>query len=231
MSHFYFMFGLNMILNTCLCNKPFITFETFNIFGIIFLLVYLIGSLFTMFDDPDQTKQLQPCRTESHCPNTDWVSVWSKVRLPSLDSDATFFAWKLVHGLLPYKGRVGEILPNTPSNCRHTCPGNPIADLTNVFFTCKMTKEVGSWLLQCVLMFDPLATPSHILQLEVDGLIWIIIQSLFYSWKKRISPKKSNRHNCLPTLKAEADNLSRSRHQNTALSAIDIIENTCTTQA
>ena len=95
-------------------------------------------------------------------------------------------------------------------------------------FTCKMTEEVGFWLLQCVLMFDPLTTPGRILRLEIDcndGLLWVIIQSLFFSWKKRIAMKKSSLQNCLPILKAEADILSRTCHHNTAISAIDIIEN------
>ena len=194
---------------------------------------FLLEREVTMIEDDNQLKQLRPCKTESLSPNTDWCSVWSTVRLPSLDSDATSFAWKLVHGLLPCEGRVGEVIPNTPSNCRHNCPGNPVGDLPHVFFTCKMTEEVGAWLSHCVLKFDPLASPSHILRLEVvgnEGLLWIIIQTLFYLWNKRTSLKKSNLQNCLSSLKAEVEILARTRHQLTALSALDIIENNCATQ-
>ena len=91
-----------------------------------------------------------------------------------------------------------------------------------------MTEEVGSWLLQCVLLFDPLATIGHILRLEIDcneGLLWIIIQSLFLLWKRRNAQKKASLQNCIPILKAEAEILTRTRHHNTAISAMDIIEN------
>ena len=90
------------------------------------------------------------------------------------------------------------------------------------------------WLLHSVIMFDPHATPSRILRLEVDGndgLSWVIIQSLFFSWKKRSASKKSKLQDCLSSLKFEANILSRSRHQNAALSAIYIIENNYTTQS
>ena len=181
-----------------------------------------------MDDDPDQPRQLRACQAELSSPDTDWVSVWARVRLPSLASQATSFAWQLVHGLLPTEGRVGEVLQHSTSTCRHACPGDPVADLQHVFFSCRMTEEVGTWLLTTVKGYNPTATPDTILRLEVgseDCLAWMVVMTLFYCWKKRTANKLSKLQDCLATLTAEATGLTVTRFSNLGFLCLDMMKN------
>ena len=169
--------------------------------------------------EPDQPPQLRPCRAEVASPTTDWGEVWARVRLAALSSDATSFAWRLVHGLLPSEGRLAEILPNNSPACRHSCAGDPAADLEHIFFFCRLTSEVGAWLLNLVRQYDPLLTPTQILRLEIeggDGLVWVVINTMYFCWKRRSDRKKANLVECLANLTADLNILADTRYQGIA---------------
>ena len=104
-----------------------------------------------------------PSRAESAHPDTDWPAVWRKVRLPCLGSEESSHVFRLLHDLLPSEGRLSQVLPGTPPTCKHGCPGSPVADTTDCFLMCRLTSEVGQWLLRLVSIFDTRTTSDKLL--------------------------------------------------------------------
>ena len=189
---------------------------------------YLLERDVTMIFHDDLPPTLKACRTELVSPDTDWLSVWPRVRISCLRSEIMSFIWKLVHGLLPCEGRLGEILPNMSRICRHSCEGDPVADFVNLFFTCKMSGEVGQWLLKCVRQSNPTSTPANILRLDVisggEALVWVIANTLFSIWNtKVVSYKVSRLFDTRATLAADLEIMKDTRYSNLATAALSII--------
>ena len=156
-------------------------------------------------DTLDVDRQLKPCKAEMMSPDTDWPSVWARVRLSSLTSEASSLAWQLVHRLLPSEERLSTILPSTSPTCQISCPGDCIADLQHCFFFCQKVTNTGSWMLNLVLQVDPPARADRISKLEVAGseaLIWIVVQTLNFIWRKRSNGKTAGLEECQAMLLA-----------------------------
>ena len=64
-----------------------------------------------------------------------------------------------------------------------------MANQVHCFFNCLLTYELGQWLLKTVRTFGP-ATESDVLRLNVQNnhaLVWLIGETLYYCWTKRVS--------------------------------------------
>ena len=117
---------------------------------------FLVEKEVTMLPINNEPPQLRPCKVELANPDLNWTDVWSKVRLPYLSSEVKTFTWKLLHKLLPSKGRLHEVNPALPPDCRF-CPA-AIANLEHIMFQCSKTRSVGTFVLSTALKCDPHAS-------------------------------------------------------------------------
>ena len=99
---------------------------------------------------------------------SDWMTTWRNVRLPSFDSKLSSFAFKLVHNLLPCESRLADILPHSSPICKFSCPSEPPANYSHIFFSCINFSEVGDWILKFVRNEDNKAIDDNLLRLEVN---------------------------------------------------------------
>ena len=136
--------------------------------------------------------------------------------------------WRLVHDLQPVEARLAKILPNNSPSCKYDCP-DPTADRAHCYLACRLTSEVGQWLLSLIHRFDPTTTPVKLLRLEFEagesseGLVWIAVNTLMYSWMRRVAGKPARLTDCLASLTAEAQLLSDTRHRGTALVVLNLL--------
>ena len=68
----------------------------------------------TMIDPVNQAQTLRQCRVELASPETDWDTVWRRVRTRELTSEVSSHMWKSVQRLLPCEKDIAAILPNSP---------------------------------------------------------------------------------------------------------------------
>ena len=144
-----------------------------------------------------------PTKIELTFPEINWPTIWSSLRVPSLNDAAKSFAFKLLNKLLPCERRLSSILRNSSPSCRFRCLGNPDADLSHTFFDCQQSRDVGSWLIELVKKYDENATVEMILRLEVitsDAIAWVIIQTLAFIWERRSNNKKADLEECIASL-------------------------------
>ena len=145
---------------------------------------FLVEREVTMLPINNEPPQLRPCRVELANPDTNWTDVWSKVRLPYLSSEVKSFAWKLLHNLLPSKGRLHEVNPTQSPNCRF-CPPTTIANLEHIIFQCCKTQSAGNFVFSTAQNCDPLASQNSILRLNITSdpcSLWIIMSALHLIW-------------------------------------------------
>lgn len=176
----------------------------------------------------DQPNMLRPCRVEERNPYSDWSAIWTRVRLPSLTSEACSMAWRLVHQLLPCESRLSEIMPNISPTCKFSCEGEPTADLVHCFFACKLSAEAGDWIMYLVLQYDPFATREKLLRLEVEGneaLVWIVIVALNFIWNRRSKGRYAKPQECIATILADTIILRESNLANLGLEIEQILNN------
>ena len=139
----------------------------------------------------DGRKEKALCRVEQKYPENDWISTWEKMRLPFLTSQVVSFLWKLTHDILITEERVNATLGNIPKECRYGCEGNPVANQVHCFFNCLLTYDLGQWHLKTVRTFGP-TNESDVLRLNVQSnhaLVWLVAETLYYCWTKRVSRK------------------------------------------
>ena len=147
---------------------------------------YLVEQNITTISN-DEGRMLRPCRVERMYGDVAWEAVWSNVRHPALSNQTKSFAWKFIHDLLPTEVRLHAASLNDPY-CRFSCPGNPIGDLEHSLFQCRMTAEVGSWLLDVHQKVNPSSNPSLIMRLDSQaniGLLILTIKTFEFCWIKR----------------------------------------------
>ena len=154
--------------------------------------LYLMEQNITMITN-NEGRSLRPCRVESLYVDVAWDSVWANVRHPALSHQTKSFAWKFVHDLLPTELRLHAASLNAP-NCRFSCEGNPVGDLEHCFFHCRMTSEVGMWILNIHQKTTPGSNPNLIMRLDYQndiGLLILTIKALEYCWLKRSANKRA----------------------------------------
>ena len=162
----------------------------------------------------DHEHRLLPCRVESMNPDINWNTAWSNVRMPAIPNASKAFAWKLLHDLLPTEKRLFSA-SNIPSNkCKVSCPGDPIADLEHCFFDCKLTSEVGMWLLSIFQKESPSANSRDILRINFDNdeLLFLTVEAFNFCWSRRSKGKKATLEDFMPSINADLLLLSQTKH-------------------
>ena len=137
----------------------------------------------------------------------------------------TSFAFKLIHDLLPHEARLSRVLPNSSPVCKHGCPGDPIADKHHVFFHCRLTGQVGLWLLNIVRKSEPDISVSSIANLEVtdEPVIWITTATLKILWDTRSKGKTAQIEDVHAQLMSDLKILQNTKYEKIAsLSMIQI---------
>ena len=78
-----------------------------------------------------------------------------------------------------------------------------------------MTKELGTWFLEVLKSVNPGATESGILNLDFqnDGLLFLTVAVLQFSWSKRIAAKKAAVVDFKAHLNAVLKIMSATRHK------------------
>ena len=111
----------------------------------------------------------------------------------------------------------------------HASPSRPARCL----LLCVSTTEVGEWLLTLVRQHDPTVTADKLLKLEFIcedtmemPLVWITAHSLFYMWGVRAAGNRVDPTVTRATLESKISILRKTRYQNEATLAQEIIENT-----
>ena len=113
--------------------------------------------------------------------------------------------------------------------CKYGCPRDPEADIVHCYFTCRLTCEVGSWLLTQITLYEPLTTPAQLLRVEfeagavTEALVWIAAHTLLYCWERRSAGKQASLLHCKAILTADAHILAGTRHRGNALNVINLL--------
>jgi len=153
----------------------------------------------------DDENRLLPCRVESMSPEVNWNTVWSNVRMSALPNASKSFAWKLMHDLLPTENRLFSVSNITSNKCKFSCPGDPIGDLEHCFFNCKLTSEVGMWLLRIFEKENPGTNPRLILRLDFENneLLFLTVEAFHFCWSRRAGGKKATLTDFKPSIYAD----------------------------
>ena len=128
----------------------------------------------------------------------------------SAGSKVSAHMFRLVHGLQPCEEHVAHTLQNTPPTCKYDCPGSPVADSVHCYLQCRLTSEVGQWLVGLVRTFNPQTTNDSLLRLNIDArnntdaVVWINAHTLNYCWARRKVGKVANLTYCKAELTADA---------------------------
>jgi len=113
---------------------------------------------------------------------------------PETIQQASSFAFKLFHGLLPHESRLAEVLPSNEPVYRFKCPGDPVAYMLHCLISCLKTAQVCQRLINLVQQHIQIITPPQILGLKVDdnsSLTLVIINTLLFLWNRRSVGKNS----------------------------------------
>ena len=175
-----------------------------------------IKDWYTFILQKDDDISCQPI-IEIKFPNMNWSLAWRSCFMQSLDSHHTSFAWKLCQRLLPSEERVANTLSKSSHFCRFKCidstGGSIISDYEHIFFWCKLSKDVGAWLLNFLCNRTP-TSPHDVLNFNLDydePLICVIIQTLCFIWDKRINSKEAKVAEFLGKLADRANILRETR--------------------
>ena len=172
---------------------------------------FLVEREVTMIPINNEQPQLRPCRVELANPDTNWAEVWSKVTLPFLNSEVKSFAWKLLHNLLPSKGRLHEINPTQSPDCRFCPVPAPVANLEHIIFHCCKTRSAGNFVISIAQKCDPLASQNSFLRLNITSdpcSLWIIMSSLHLIWTSWSQDSGVNEVVCKAKLNSQALQMS-----------------------
>ena len=157
----------------------------------------------------------QYCRVENHYPLTEWTNVWPNVRMSALSNACRSFAWKLAHDLLPTEARLNAVSKTSSNVCKFSCHGDPIGNLEHCFFECKMTRDIGSWLLNIYKTSNPNETPTSILRLDTTGndeLLFLAIKAFKFCWARRVVGKHATLTDYLSDSSVDLKTLEGTRH-------------------
>ena len=165
-----------------------------------------------------------PCKVEVLKPELDWNVIYSKIRIPALQSDVRSFGWKLIHRLLPSEDLLHNRLGNISDMCRFSC--NQVASVEHCLLLCNLVNEVGFWILNLAQMSDPSAEISDIVCLNFNGsesLFWLVLNALSFVWSKRSKSKQAELADFLATIKQTLQVLSSTVHKNLAEEVLNTI--------
>ena len=144
------------------------------------------------------------------------------MKLPPPFSKSSIF-----HNLIPCEVRISSISSKSSEHCKFSCPGDPPANLTHIFFDCEIFKEVGMWVFRLVTRIDFNATKENILYLSVnveESVIWIISHALNYIWNRRKTspalPRKIQLEEYLSNLYSDIEIVRNTKHFRIAESAL-----------
>ena len=157
-----------------------------------------------------------PCRVETLYPLTEWEKVWLNVRMPALSNASKSFAWKLAHDLLPTEVRLKAAYKIPSFVCKYSCPSDPVGNLEHCFFECKLTLDVGSWLLNIASIYNPNFTPTSILRLDYssyNGLLFIAIKAFQFCWTRRVAGKYATLTDFLSDIRVDLMTLEETKHR------------------
>ena len=164
-----------------------------------------------------------PCRFQLLNPGIELSMVWSRLKLPAMNSDMHSFAWKVVHGLLPCESLLKKRTGAQRESCHFSCLSNQTSDLHHCLIQCDLIKDVGSWILKLVRRSDTSTEANDILCLSFSGtesLVWIVVYALKYNWDRRSCGKHARLNEFLSTLTASLQTLSTVGHENVAEDAL-----------
>ena len=181
---------------------------------------------FSSSPDDDQPCAPLPCKIQILEPNILWDRVWWRIRHPSLHSEVQSFGWMLVHRLLPVEEKIHNKIGNIDASCRYFCPGNILASLEHCLFECCLTEDIGSWVFTLVKASDPTACANSILSLDFHGpehLLWIVLNSLHFSWKNRRLGKLATMQDLLFTLKYDLEILATTSFTTMAAEVLSLL--------
>ena len=191
---------------------------------------FLIQDVLNILDD-NQSLNLSPCRIEQKLPELNWPDIWLRARTKGLSSEATSFCFRMLHDLLPTEQRLSSILKNVSSRCKFPCQNDDTADLSHCLLTCNLVQDVGRWLITVIgqlLEFQPEYSNIIYLNLDLcDGAIWLIVNTLLYSWKKRSIGRRATVEECYACLTSDLNILRDTKHFKTAELALDILSVNC----
>ena len=180
-----------------------------------------------MSRDHNQVLVFSPCRTEQNFPDKNWSDIWLRSRLKALSSNATSFCFKMLHDLLPTEYRLSTMLRNVPPTCKFSCQGEVPADLQHCLLTCKLVQDVGRWLLSVIeLQLESKPASLDVISLNLDlsdGAVWVVINTLLFCWNQRKMGKRATVEECHACLVADLKILRETKHQNTAVLALEIM--------
>ena len=176
---------------------------------------------------------LLPVRTELLQPTADWPWTWSLARTKGLGSDLTAFLFRLLHHLLPTQDRVARLgggQTDPPGRCNH-CQAD-VEDQLHAFFACQKSLVPGLALLGYVQQVIPNLNPEDALRLElghdhsdVDQLASVCLLStgLKYIWETRAEKKPITLYKMRAEIEAKISILRRTRHGNSAIKMLEMI--------
>ena len=175
---------------------------------------YLIEQNVTTITN-EEGRMMRPCRVERMYTDVIWEAVWSNARHPVLSNQTKSFAWKFIHDLLPTEVKLHAASLSDP-HCRFSCAGNPIGDLEHSLFQCRMTAEVGSWLLNVHQKVNPGSNPNLIMMLDSQaniGLLILTIKIFEYCWSKRSASREAILVEFLSLLECDLKVLDMTKYQ------------------
>ena len=140
----------------------------------------------------------------------------SLARLQGLDSEQLSFLWKMLHDLLPTRGRISRIMNLNDPTCK-LCHNEP--EYLSHLFDCSFSRDVCQALLHVVQSVCPRANCHNILLLSLDldksrrfSIVWFISTILSYVWNSRSMKKISTLIETRAILEARINILRKSRH-------------------
>ena len=193
---------------------------------------YLLEKNVTMevFDDEGRMmKKLS--KVEERNPQNDWNKIFHLARLKGLTPEIKSFNFKLLHGILPCKERLSQLLPNVSATCC-LCYDEQPESINHIFFQCRASSEASQYLLNLVQVYDSSVSRDNMIMLNISTdilyelpVILILCTGLQLIWKKRVEKKSTSLHETRAELECLVSTLRRSRSKRLR-EAAKMLENT-----
>ena len=187
----------------------------------------------TMEQIPNQQSlQFIPCRTERSNPQQDWQLTWRLSRLKGLNSEMMTFNFKLLHGLLPVKGRINEMTPSSPAEC-NLCSLSCEESLYHAFVSCTFNHEVFHSLVKVIKMVLPNVTNDELLRFSFKDLsqsqefpvMFVVSSFLLEIWSRRVKKSKICLYEIRTTIEAKCSLLRETRFNGSCATIQDMLIN------
>ena len=173
-------------------------------------------------------------RAEENSPQHDWPAIYQLTKKKGLDPEKKSFLCKLVNGLLGYKERMAQLLPQASPVCQ-LCPApQPVETATHYFFDCQHNKEAGKAIISLIKPLDQTFTTEKALKcmIECDALyetpaVLILATGLELIHKRRKDAKRTS----VAMVRAELESLCGLLHRARARrlrEAADMVRNQIT---